>query len=63
MSLRRADGPDPMLFMNGTDHQVPQPWLGRVVAEVNAMQDDFELVVTSLAEYLAERARRRAADQ
>ena len=44
---------DGLLFMNGTDHQAPQPWLGRVVAEANAIQDDFELVVTSLAEYLA----------
>src|SRR5262245_14650334 len=41
-----------MLLMNGTDHQMPQPWLGRVVAEANAMQDDFEFEVTSLAEYL-----------
>jgi hypothetical protein len=41
-----------ILFMNGTDHQVPQPWLGRVVAEANALQDDYEFVVTSLAEYL-----------
>ena len=38
--------------MNGTDHQMPQPWLGRVVAEANALQDDFEFVVTSLPEYL-----------
>jgi hypothetical protein len=43
----------PMLWMNGTDHQAPQPWLGRVVAEANAMQDDYRLVVTSLPEYLA----------
>src|SRR5437667_368381 len=42
----------PLLWMNGTDHQVPQPWLGRVVAEVNEIQDDYKLVVTSLAEYL-----------
>jgi hypothetical protein len=42
----------PLLWMNGTDHQVPQPWLGRVVAEANAIQDDYRLVVTSLAEYL-----------
>jgi mannosylglycerate hydrolase len=42
----------PLLWMNGTDHQVPQPWLGRVVAEVNEIQDDYRLVVTSLAEYL-----------
>ena len=42
-----------MLLMNGTDHQMPQPWLGRVVAEANAVQDDYEFVVTSLPEYLA----------
>jgi alpha-mannosidase len=41
-----------VLFMNGTDHQVPQPWLGRVVAEANDLQDDYDFVVTSLAEYL-----------
>ncbi|MGI8792617.1 MAG: glycoside hydrolase family 38 C-terminal domain-containing protein, partial [Acidimicrobiales bacterium] len=41
-----------LLFMNGTDHQVPQQWLGRVVAEVNDLQDDYHLVVSSLAEYL-----------
>ena len=38
--------------MNGTDHQRAQPWLGRVVAEANALQDDFDLVITSLPEYL-----------
>ncbi|MBV9040634.1 MAG: hypothetical protein JOZ68_06500, partial [Acidimicrobiia bacterium] len=42
-----------MLWMNGTDHQTPQPWLGRVVAEANAIQDDYRIVVTSLPEYLA----------
>ena len=41
-----------MLLMNGTDHQMPQPWLGRVVAEANGMQDDYHFVVTSLQEYL-----------
>ena len=25
----------PILWMNGTDHLMPQPWLGRVVAEAN----------------------------
>jgi len=44
---------DGLLFMDGTDHQEPQPWLGRVVAEANALQDDFVLEVTSLADYLA----------
>jgi alpha-mannosidase len=43
-----------MLLMNGTDHQMPQPWLGRVVAEANAQQDDYEFTVTSLPEYLAQ---------
>ncbi len=41
-----------LLLMNGTDHQEPQPWLGRVVAETNALQDDFELEITGLADYL-----------
>jgi hypothetical protein len=41
-----------ILFMNGTDHQVPQSWLGRVVAAANEIQDDYDFVVTSLAEYL-----------
>ncbi len=31
---------DGLLFMNGTDHQEPQSWLGRVVAEANDIQDD-----------------------
>ena len=43
----------PLLFMNGTDHQRPQPWLGRVIAEVNEIQDDYHLAITSLPEYLA----------
>jgi len=43
-----------LLFMNGTDHQQPQPWLGRVVAEANSIQDDLHIEVTSLAEYLAD---------
>jgi len=43
---------DGMLLMNGTDHQEPQPWLGRVVAEANAIQDDYVLEVTTLADYL-----------
>jgi len=41
-----------MLLMNGTDHQLPQPWLGRVVAEANDIQDEFRFAITSLPEYL-----------
>ncbi len=43
---------DPLLLMNGTDHQPPQPWLGRVVYEANQVQDDFELAISSLPDYL-----------
>jgi alpha-mannosidase len=43
----------PVLWMNGTDHQMPQPWLGRVVAEANDIQDEFDLRVVSLPEHLA----------
>ena len=55
-TTRRRSGAsslDGLLFMNGTDHQEPQPWLGRVVAEANDLQDDYELEVTTLADYLA----------
>ena len=44
----------PLLWMNGTDHQAPQPWLGRVVAEANALSAGYRLTVTSLPEYLAD---------
>ncbi len=42
-----------VLWMNGTDHLPPQPWLGRVVAEANALQDDVKLQICSLAEHVA----------
>ncbi len=42
-----------ILWMNGTDHQTPQPWLGRLMAEANEVQDRYQLVVMSLADYLA----------
>ena len=41
-----------ILWMNGTDHQMPKPYLGRVVAEVNDMQDTYELTVRSLEEHV-----------
>jgi hypothetical protein len=43
---------DGILCMNGSDHLRPQPWLGRVVAEANDLQDDFHFTITSLSEYL-----------
>ncbi len=42
-----------LLCMNGSDHLMPQPELGRVVAEANALQDDIAFSVTSLPRYLA----------
>ena len=42
-----------LLCMNGSDHLMPQPWLGRVVAEANDLQDDFDFEVTSFPRYLA----------
>jgi alpha-mannosidase len=42
----------PILWMNGTDHLMPQPWLGRVVAEANDLDGDYELHITSLAEHV-----------
>jgi mannosylglycerate hydrolase len=47
----RDDGP--LLWMNGTDHQMPRPWLGRVVAEANTIGDDYAIEVGSMADYLA----------
>jgi hypothetical protein len=44
----------PILWMNGTDHLMPQPWLGRVVTEANDIQDEYDLKVVSLAEHLAQ---------
>lgn len=41
-----------VLLMNGTDHQLPQAWLGEVVARANALQDDYTIEVSSLPEYL-----------
>jgi hypothetical protein len=42
-----------MLLMNGSDHLLPQPWLGEVVDAANAAQSEFRFEVTSLGEYVA----------
>jgi mannosylglycerate hydrolase len=42
----------PILWMNGTDHQLPMHYLGRVLSEANEIQDDYRFRVGSLAEYL-----------
>ncbi|MDP1819736.1 MAG: glycoside hydrolase family 38 C-terminal domain-containing protein [Acidimicrobiales bacterium] len=44
----------PILWMNGTDHLLPQPWLGRVVAEANALDGRYELRICSLADHVAD---------
>ncbi len=55
-AFRAAQGSkvgDDVLWMNGTDHQLPQARLSRVVAEANEAQNTDRFVVTSLAEHLA----------
>jgi mannosylglycerate hydrolase len=47
---------DPLLWMNGTDHLMPQAALGRLVAEANDLTDEWSFRVTSLAAHVAERA-------
>lgn len=44
-----------VLWMNGTDHLMPWPHLGRVIAEANDLQDDYELTICSMTEHLARR--------
>jgi hypothetical protein len=44
-----------LLVMNGSDHLMPQPALGRVVAEANDLQDQLRFEVGSIEEYLAGR--------
>ena len=49
----------PILWMNGTDHLMPQPWLGRVVAEANELaggEAGYELRICSLADHLRDAA-------
>ena len=43
----------PILWMNGTDHLMPQPQLGRLVAEANEAQDDYVLVVAGMVDHVA----------
>jgi 2-O-(6-phospho-alpha-D-mannosyl)-D-glycerate hydrolase len=45
---------DAVLWMNGSDHTIPQPHLGRIVAEANQIADgEFVLRVGSLADHLS----------
>jgi mannosylglycerate hydrolase len=47
-------GDHDVLWMNGSDHLIPQAFLGRVVEQANAKAGDrYQLDVTSLASYLA----------
>ncbi|MDQ2729635.1 MAG: alpha-mannosidase [Actinomycetota bacterium] len=49
--LRAEDG---ILLMNGTDHQRAQAHVPALVAETDAAIDDFDVGITSLAEYLTQ---------
>jgi alpha-mannosidase len=43
----------PVLYMNGNDHEAPQPALGSVVAGANELQDRYQITISSLEEALA----------
>ena len=55
--------PPPLLYMNGGDHLVPQPWLGRVVAEANSSQDEFEFEISTVASALGKAAAARPSQE
>jgi mannosylglycerate hydrolase len=45
---------DAILWMNGSDHTIPQPELGRIVAEANQVADgEYRLRIGSVPEHLA----------
>ena len=46
-------GDDDVLWMNGTDHQLPAPWLDRVLAAANAAQHELVFAVGSLSDHVA----------
>jgi hypothetical protein len=41
-----------MLLMHGTDHQVPVPWLAKVVDDANAAASGYRFSISSLAEHV-----------
>ncbi len=43
-----------VLWMNGTDHQMPQPWLAEVVAEADRLDPATRVRIVSLAQHLAQ---------
>ncbi len=43
---------DPILLMNGTDHQLPQAHVPALLDEANREQKDFAFELTALAEYV-----------
>ncbi|MGH9060404.1 MAG: alpha-mannosidase, partial [Acidimicrobiales bacterium] len=47
-----ADESDPILLMNGTDNELPQTHVPRLLEEANRDQKDFEFELVSLASYL-----------
>ena len=42
-----------VLLMNGSDHEPPQPFLGTLLEEANAIQDGYEFTLSGLAAHLA----------
>lgn len=55
-AFRAAQGSlvgDPVLWMHGTDHQLPQARLGEVIDDANALHAGYQFIVTSLEAHLA----------
>lgn len=52
----------PILWMNGSDHLAPAPWLGPVVAAADAAQDRYDVTICSLADHLDAAAAATAGD-
>ena len=53
LALMGTHSTGPVLWMHGTDHQVPSADLMRVVDEANALQDELVFRVAPLTEHLA----------
>ncbi|MBV6508321.1 MAG: Mannosylglycerate hydrolase [Acidimicrobiales bacterium] len=46
--------PGSVLWMAGTDHEVPRPWLGEAINGANRIQDEYRFHLTSLPEHLTD---------
>ena len=43
----------PILWMNGSDHLMPQPWVAQTLTKANELQDEWHFEIGTLADHLA----------